>query len=226
MKSPDLLVSIVLSLYRLCTLSCTFFMHVCCVNSIKYEYEWVHMLYWKYNCSCILSRLRNKFSKCYAILWVLNNIMLKYLALFSWTQYITIITNWKHIFLNSTKEETPDGNSFHRETAWPLTTVCTGCMACVVDMTHEIKTELARRLRAHSMKTRRIRLNCHTGRDWQLTVRCGECKLTLFYCLLTSRSSSSSLVVIGNCFAQWLGHCRGLRPASSWLHYYSTTRHA
>ena len=31
---------IVLSLYRLCTLSCTFFMHVCCVNSIKYEYEY------------------------------------------------------------------------------------------------------------------------------------------------------------------------------------------
>jgi len=25
--------------------------------------------------------------------------------------------------------------------------------------------------------------------------------------------------VIGNCFAQWIGH-RGLRPASSWLHYY------
>jgi len=32
------IVSIVLSLYRLCTLSCTFFMHVWCVNSIKYEY--------------------------------------------------------------------------------------------------------------------------------------------------------------------------------------------
>jgi len=29
------------SLYRLCTLSCTFFMHVWCVNSIKYEYEYV-----------------------------------------------------------------------------------------------------------------------------------------------------------------------------------------
>jgi len=25
-----------------------------------------------------------------------------------------------------------------------------------------------------------------------------------------------------NCFAQWIGH-RGLRPASSWLHYYTTT---
>ena len=34
------IVSIVLSLYRLCTLSCTFFMHVWCVNSIKYEYEY------------------------------------------------------------------------------------------------------------------------------------------------------------------------------------------
>ena len=33
------IVSIVLSLYRLCTLSCTCFVHVCCVNSIKYEYE-------------------------------------------------------------------------------------------------------------------------------------------------------------------------------------------
>ena len=28
--------------------------------------------------------------------------------------------------------------------------------------------------------------------------------------------------MIGNCFAQWIGH-RGLRPASSWLHYYTTT---
>ena len=34
------IVSIVLSLYRLCTLSCTFFMHVWCVNLIKYEYEY------------------------------------------------------------------------------------------------------------------------------------------------------------------------------------------
>jgi len=34
------IVSIVLSLYRLCTLSCTFFMHVWCLNSIKYEYEY------------------------------------------------------------------------------------------------------------------------------------------------------------------------------------------
>ena len=33
------IVNIVLSLCRLCTLSCTFFMHVWCVNSIKYEYE-------------------------------------------------------------------------------------------------------------------------------------------------------------------------------------------
>ena len=36
------IVSIVLSLYRLCTLSCTFFMHVWCVNSIKYEYEYYY----------------------------------------------------------------------------------------------------------------------------------------------------------------------------------------
>jgi len=35
------IVSIVLSLYRLCTLSCIFFMHVCCGNAIKYEYEYI-----------------------------------------------------------------------------------------------------------------------------------------------------------------------------------------
>ena len=43
------IVSIVLSLYRLCTLSCTFFMHVCCVNSIKYEYEYQYLKWYRYH---------------------------------------------------------------------------------------------------------------------------------------------------------------------------------
>jgi len=50
----------------------------------------LHRLHWKCNCSCVLTRLRNKCCKFYKMSSVLNEIKLKILWLFLWTQCIFI----------------------------------------------------------------------------------------------------------------------------------------
>ena len=56
----------------------------------------LHRLHWKCKCRCVLSRLRNKFSKFYKMSLVLNKIMLKILWLcycghsVEWCRYPTV----------------------------------------------------------------------------------------------------------------------------------------
>jgi len=102
---------------RLSWLPVSFLLHV------KYTLSYcivLHRLCWKCNCSCVLSRLWNKFSKLYNISSVLNEIVLKIIWHYLFMVWLTLSgdVNKSSVYMHSQLKRVTDRQTDGRTDGW------------------------------------------------------------------------------------------------------------